>query len=162
MRCPNESRRGRTDRNIHENPKWRSRGYIPHFDTANAVQSLTFRLADSLPKHVIQIEYEKLDELTTKERIERQKRLEVYLDAGYGECYLRRPAIATLVENALHHFDGERYHLLAWVVMPNHVHAVIKTNSVSLDKILHSWKSFTALGANRHLGRQGTFWPPKQ
>jgi putative DNA methylase len=65
---------------------------------------------------------------------ELRRRVEEYLDAGHGECWLRRPAVATLVEDALRHFDGERYRLLAW------------------------WKSFTSKKANRLLGRTGEFW----
>jgi len=82
------------------------------------------------------------------------------LDSGAGECWLARPFIAKLVQNALLHFEGQRYELLAWCVMPNHVHSVLKpANNWSLEKILHSWKSFTASEANRFLERKGeTFW----
>lgn len=86
--------------------------------------------------------------------------------------------MATLVENSLLHFDGDRYRLLAWCIMPNHVHVLIETITInglpgsagipagktsqhsphSLSKIIHSWKSFTATEANRILGRTGPFW----
>jgi putative DNA methylase len=90
---------------------------------------------------------------------ELRRRVEEYLDAGHGECWLRRPAVATLVEDALRHFDGERYRLLAWCVMPNHVHALIETrDGFPLADVLHSWKSFTSKKANRLLGRTGEFW----
>jgi type I restriction enzyme R subunit len=44
------------------------------------------------------------------------------LDAGHGACVLRQPDLATIVGNSLRHFDGERYLMLDFVVMPNHVH----------------------------------------
>jgi REP element-mobilizing transposase RayT len=90
---------------------------------------------------------------------ELRRRIEEYLDAGHGECWLRRPEIAGLVEDTLLIFDPERYRLLAWCVMPNHVHALIETKAGwPLDRILHSWKSFTSSKANHRLQRRGDFW----
>ncbi|HEV2425529.1 MAG TPA: transposase [Terriglobia bacterium] len=67
--------------------------------------------------------------------------------------------MARLVENALFFFDAARYHLHAWVVMPNHVHVLFTPEvGYTLSVILHSWKSFTASQANRLLGRYGRFW----
>jgi REP element-mobilizing transposase RayT len=72
---------------------------------------------------------------------------------------MRDQRVARLVAGALTHFDGERYGLLAWCVMPNHVHAVFRPlEGFALSAILHSWKSFTASAANRVLGRKGEFW----
>src|SRR5947209_16166745 len=48
------------------------------------------------------------------------------LDQGRGECWLRRIDIASVVQDALLHFDGHRYRLLAWCIMPNHVHVVVE------------------------------------
>lgn len=88
-----------------------------------------------------------------------RQRIEQYLDAGHGKCWLRQAEIAQLVEGALLIFDGERYRLLAWCVMPNHVHVLVETGKGwSLDTLLHSWKSYTAKEANRLLRRQGEFW----
>ena len=64
-----------------------------------------------------------------------------------------------MVSDALWHFDGERYRLHAWCVMPNHVHVVVTPLAGrTLSSIVHSWKSFTATEANQHLGRRGSFW----
>ena len=91
--------------------------------------------------------------------IELRKRIARYEDEGHGECWLREPAIGRLVEDALLKFDGQRYRLLAWCVMPNHVHVMIETlKGFTLSGVLHSWKSFTANEANRMLGRKGEFW----
>lgn len=135
---------------------WRSRGYLPHFDQTGYLQMMTFRLADSLPASVLAGLDEELKE---KPSARRQQRLEAWLDAGHGACYLRDPRVARLVEAALLHFDGVRYHLLAWVIMPNHAHALIETApGYPLAGVVHSWKSFSAHAANQILGQSGVFW----
>lgn len=97
-----------------------------------------------------------------KRKVEREKRVAAWLDRGEGECHLRDRRIAELVENTLLYFDGERYRLLAWCVMPNHVHAMIETTSGHpLERVIHSWKSYTAKEANRILRRRATFWQPE-
>jgi REP element-mobilizing transposase RayT len=143
---------------------WYSRNYLPHFDEPGYVQSITFRLADAVPAEVVAawkaaLKLRGTVPATDPRSIELRRRLERYEDAGHGACWLGDERIAAIVENALLHFDGERYHLLAWCVMPNHVHVLIETKSgVLLDGIVHSWKSFTANEANRLLGRKGAFW----
>ena len=70
-------------------------------------------------------------------------RLDSYLDAGYGTCILRK--YAAVVGDAIRHFDGVRYELHAWCVMPNHVHVLFHLAiGRDLNRILHSWKSYTA------------------
>ena len=139
---------------------WHSRGYLPHLDAGEIVQMVTFRLADSFPHQMLALWADELahlprDEVTT----EQYRRIERYIDRGAGEAWLRDERIASLVQDALLYFDGERYHLHAWVVMPNHVHALVTTaDSHGLPGIVHSWKSYTANRANRLLKRQGDFW----
>jgi REP element-mobilizing transposase RayT len=90
---------------------------------------------------------------------ERRKRIERALDSGHGSSALAQPAIGEIVENALLCFDASRYRLHAWVVMPNHVHAMVTPiGAETLSAIVHSWKSFTAKKANAMLGRKGAFW----
>lgn len=149
------------------------RGYLPHFKREEGTYFVTFRLAGTLPQSVLeQIEAERIEDknkanngnTTSKDArhsdsLESDK-IEAFLDSGYGECWLKRNDIGKLVADALCHFDGERYKLHAWVVMPNHVHAVLTPKgSHTLSSILHSWKSFTANEANSILGREGkSFW----
>jgi len=135
---------------------WYSRGYIPHFDQPGLIQAITFRLSDSLPLER-RAEWEAW--LDVDADAKRRTRLQLYLDRGLGACWLRDPRIARIVEGALLFADGDRYRLLAWVVMPNHVHALIETlPGGALDKIVHSWKSYTANIANHLLHREGAFW----
>jgi len=143
---------------------WYSRGYLPHFDEPGLVQSINYRLHDSVPHAVI--DRWKL-ELGLKGRTpasdprqgELRKRLEKYEDRGYGCCHLRRGDVATVVQDNLLHFDGQRYLLLAWCVIPNHVHLLIETMlGYPVQEVVHSWKSFTATIINRMVGAHGTLW----
>ena len=143
------------------------------------IQSIVFRFGDSMPAGVVEKWKNELDLLTGKSRqeaglpgasrqnagvpgkqaVELRRRIEAYLDAGHGKCWLNRPDIARLVERALFHFDGQRYLLLAWCIMPNHVHVLFQLfPGVELESVLHSWKSFTAKKVNCLLGLEGTFW----
>lgn len=135
---------------------WHSRGYLPHCDTPGLFQSLTFRLADSLPANALDCL-----QLEAGGEVEKHRKVDALLDAGHGACWLKQSAIADIVEDALLHWDGQRYRLLAWCVMPNHVHVLIETREGSpLPGVLHSWKSFTAKLINQRLGRIGTVWMP--
>jgi len=96
--------------------------------------------------------------LRIEEHRERRRKLEEYLDRGLGECWLHRPAIAALAENALRFFDGQRYGLGAWVIMPNHLHALVDVWDAPLSELMKSWKSFIAREANKIIGRRGEFW----
>lgn len=139
---------------------WHDRGYLPHFDGGQIAQTVTFRLADSLPKKVLARWEVELSQLKIREAdIERRKRIEDYLDKGMGSAWMKQPPVARVVENALLYFDGARYKMPAWVVMPNHVHALlIPLETFLLEDTVHSWKSFTANEANRFLKRTGEFW----
>jgi REP element-mobilizing transposase RayT len=157
-----------------ENVSLRGRGYLPHWELEGATYFVTFRLADSLPKSVLDaFEFERQDVIKTAEQQGRKltrseqmrldelysERIEAALDAGTGACHLAKPGIAEIVAGALRHFDGRRYNLLAWCVMPNHIHAVFQPlHGHALADILHSWKSFTAKEANKVLQAKGQFW----
>lgn len=145
---------------------WFYRGYLPHFDNEEVIQFITFRLFDSVPENVIQqwkVELDWHEEIKadSTEAFELRNRIETYADAGHGQCFLKDERIAILVENALLHFDRQRYELFEWCIIPNHVHLLCKTYPEwNLDHIIHSWKSFTAHKANKILNRTGPFWMP--
>lgn len=102
-------------------------------------------------------------QLTDEER-ERLNRLcseqvDSLLANCHGACLVRQDAAASIVVENLKHFDGQRYDLLAWCVMPNHVHVLATPHDGwPLEKLLHSWKQFTAKRINALLGRTGTLW----
>jgi len=139
---------------------WHGRGYLPHFDGGEVIQFITFHLADSLPVSLIEQWQEQLkNDPENSFEHELYIRIEKYLDAGYGSCYLGDERIALLVRDSLLFFDDQKYNLHSWIVMPNHVHFLIKPLSDnSLSEILHSIKSYTSTMANRKLRRKGAFW----
>jgi|AraplaMF_Cvi_mMS_1032046.scaffolds.fasta_scaffold39674_2 REP element-mobilizing transposase RayT len=129
---------------------WHSRGYLPHFDSQDVVQFVTYRLSDSLP-------LEALERIRLSDRPETLR--DELLDRGWGACWLRQAPVAEIVEQSFFAFDGDRYRLHAWTIMPNHVHVLFGVRSeVTLSDIVASWKKFTARQANRLLGRTGPFW----
>ena len=129
---------------------WYTRGYLPHYDTPYRLQFITYRLADSLPKKLLDsLEVELLHLPEDQRDPHRKKRIEEWLDSGIGCCALAHPAVASYVQNAWFHFHGERYRLHAWCIMPNHVHVLIEPLT-NLATIVHGWKSFTARWALRN------------
>ena len=151
----------------------RGRGYLPHWEMEGATYSVTIRLGDSLPHDLREkIDFERKDIVKTAQQLGRDlteqeknrlaelhRRFDEALDAGYGSCCLAQPDVAEVVYNALLHFNGERYNMVAACVMPNHAHAVFSpAHGFELNNILHSWKSFTSNEANKILGRKGQFW----
>ena len=134
-------------------PGWHSRGYLPHCDADGLIQHATFHLADSLPESALdQLERSIAEMQDDEQKLRRRERYQSLLDAGHGSCALRTPEAARIVEGALLHFDGERYRLLAWVIMPNHVHVLVEPlQGISVARLVQSWKSFTARRINRLL-----------
>lgn len=127
---------------------WHERGYLPHRDEPGLTQFVTFHLADSFPA-ALRSEWEAL--LQVEDDRERRNQLEAYLDRGRGECYLRRPEIAKLVEDAFRFHHRQWYELLAWVIMPNHVHLLITVGETPLSKIVKELKRYTSREANKLL-----------
>jgi 1-hydroxy-2-methyl-2-(E)-butenyl 4-diphosphate synthase len=156
--------------------------FLPHWRLNSGTYAITFRLADSLPKVVIEHYREardlilkkieilskldssrsQIDQLTSLREELRQTELltiEIALNQGHGSCLLKDDQNAKLVADTLHHFNGTRYDLLAWCIMPNHVHVLVKlAQNEELEKILHSWKSFTSHEINKRNGTTGSIW----
>jgi REP element-mobilizing transposase RayT len=151
----------------------RQRGRLPHWEKDAGLYFVTFRLADSLPKSVLERIEERHRILESARRAGANlspgqkvlvaefspKKLEQYFDRGVGACSLNDPKIGDLVANALNFWHGKRYRLIAWCVMPNHVHVIFRLfPAQELAEVIRSWKLFTARKANRILGRTGAFW----
>lgn len=151
---------------------------LPHWRQDRVTYFVTFRLADSLPieklrawreEREIWLRVHGLSDVPAVASLSEEKQREfhqrfagqinAWLDAGYGSCQLRDPSIARVVGDALQFFDGQRYELDVWVVMPNHVHVLIAPFAAyPLGKIVQSWKSFTARQINAQIGAQGSLW----
>ena len=129
------------------------RGVLPHLNKPGCTYFVTFCLFDVA--RVRANERKRILEGEDAAEIAAQ----TDLDPTSGVCLLRDPDLAAVVENALLHFQGERYALSAWCVMPNHAHAVV-TPFVehALSDVLQTWKSYSAHEINRRLNRKGKVW----
>lgn len=134
---------------------WNERGYVPHRDEPGLTQFVTFRLADGFPAE-LQSEWEML--LKIEDDRERRTQLEAWLDLGHGVCHLREAGVAQLVAEQLRKFDGTRYRLLAWTIMPNHVHVLFEVSEVPMAKVVQQWKGASARAVNALLGLQTPLW----
>ena len=143
----------------------RSRGYLPHWELDGGTYFVTFHTADALPRQFVSALQEELRILrrasTRKDpqqfhdlRQAFEHRLDGALDRGEGTRPMGDPARAAVVARALQFFNGSRYDLLSWCVMPNHVHALLTmVPGHRLSTTVHSWKSYTA-----HRFDAGNFW----
>lgn len=156
---------------------------LPHWAQDGAVAFITWRTHDSMPRGVLEswraernrwLVARGIDPTLPgwKARVQALRSAEVSefhehftarwhreLDKGHGACQLRRPELAQVVANSLRHFDGERYELLDFVIMPNHVHllATFPDKATMLAQCT-SWKHFTGTLINRHLQTHGRLW----
>ena len=138
-------------------PGWHSRGYLPHFDSPGALQHVTYHLADSISQDAVERLHSEIVFLPDSQLdAERRERLEAWIDSGHGSCTLRDPVAAGIVQASFLNFDTQRYRLLAWVVMPNHVHVLIEPiHGWTVGKIVATWKKFAARLINEHLTARG-------
>jgi putative transposase len=143
------------------------RGYLPHWDFADSVQAINFRLGDSLPSDVVAEWRRELKAwlkspdtaMSLKGQAELHRRIARYEDAGHGSCVLAKPELARIVQESLLEGHGIAYKLIAWCIMPNHVHAVIRLlDETSLGVIVKRWKAGAAIRINRELNRSGSLW----
>jgi REP element-mobilizing transposase RayT len=158
-------------------------GNLPHWFQPGATYFVTFRTADSIPKAVSDLWHRRRRDWLQRHGIppanpawrSELDRLPLHLvrefhdtfstefltslDAGHGECVLRNVVCREIVAKALRHFDGTRYHLGDFVIMPNHVHLLVGLIGDSdIEKVCYSWKKFTAIEINRLLRLGGEFW----
>jgi len=147
---------------------------LPHWTREGGIYAVTFRLGDSLPAGVLEQYVSEREEIVRRANAMQRPlavyelgrlrelhsdRIEQFLDQGQGECIFRSHQCARIARDAIVHFDGERYVLFAWCIMPNHVHAVLRPRCEhSLSSVLHSWKSFSSKAIGKLLNREGTLW----
>lgn len=160
---------------------------LPHWRQDNATYFITFRLGDSIPQSVFdQWEYEKclwlsargIQTTNTDENVRHkseqlpdaeQRRFHkhfnrlfhIKLDECRGACHLNRPTCRAIIHDKLLEQDGTSYHLGDFVLMPNHVHLLMRLDSSSeLEWILKKIKGATSRLCNQTLGQSGRFWQP--
>jgi putative transposase len=134
---------------IKEKPGWHDRGYLPHFDANTLVQHVVFRTVGALPKHVV--EQAKLAPPDLQRSL-----IDEALDHSLQGNIFSDHVCADIMQKALRYFDGDRYDLQAWCVMPNHVHVLLVTDpNVLMGRIVKSWKYSVAWRINKLQGTQG-------
>jgi len=139
---------------------WYTTRRIPHFDAAHTFQFISFRLSDSLPPTVLSDMKAEADMRSTSEKSTAPRTsMEAFLDRGYGCCLLAEPEMAAQLGQAFNYYDGRRYELIAWCVMPNHVHILIKPMT-SLSRIVQGWKTWSARWAYQDAQRLHLQMPP--
>jgi REP element-mobilizing transposase RayT len=148
-----------------------TRHNLPHWQQIAATYFVTFRLADSLPTALLRawmLEREawlrartsplSMQDEATYHRLF-SSRIDGWLDAGHGACALRQEEARAVVCEALRFFDGERYVLWAWVVMPNHVHVCFSlAPGWAIERVVFTWKRRSAGEINRLRGQGGAVW----
>jgi REP element-mobilizing transposase RayT len=157
-------------------------GNLPHWYQPGVTYFVTFRTEDSVPQSLIKTWFARRNKCLSqhgidarskdwRRQLERLPQVEQqfhplftraffeYLDRGHGACDLRNPELAEIVPDSLRHFNGSRYQLGDFVVMPNHVHLIVcLMNGTEIEAQCESWKHFTATRINKLLSRTGRFW----
>lgn len=175
---------------------------LPHYHPEGAAFFITTRLAGTIPKNIynkIKSEFEiKLEKVSSyqDEKFKRQKYAELQkykfakyeriLDScKYGHKWLGDEVVANVVKKALHYRDKNLYNLIAYTIMPNHIHIIFKPiveqkatfaqfineEEISdsqdgqvgkslyiVTKIMQDLKKYTAGRANKIMKRTGKFW----
>ena len=144
---------------------------LPHWNQNDCVQFVTFRLADSLPQAKL-IEYKQIkDEWLANhpkpwnEAAQEEYnntigyKIDKWLNAGYGSCMLKDEKVRKIVEDSILHFNGEKYNIHAYVIMPNHVHVLLSpVGDNQVQTIVGGWKTFSAHEINKMLNQTGSVW----
>ncbi len=156
---------------------------LPHWAQDDRVVFITWRMQDSLPVELLSAWRSKrslwlrdrgLDPESPdwKKHLQKLPLAEIaefhatftearhrFLDQGYGSCALRDPACAAIVRDSLLHFEGDRYQMHGFVIMPNHVHLLVTfPDRQAILEQCESWKRFTSTRLNRLLNKTGRFW----
>ena len=144
---------------------------LPHWNQVGCVQFVTFRLADSLPQSKL-LEYKEMkirwecenpkpwDEQTQQRYNDTfTPTVDKWIDAGYGSCMLKDSKVRDSLSNVMMHFDGERYTVHAYVIMPNHVHALLTPMpGNTIQKIVGSWKQYATNEFKKYMDIKGSVW----
>jgi REP element-mobilizing transposase RayT len=143
--------------------------HLPHVSQHGCIYFVNIRLADSIPAERLTAWTAERDAwlkmnppphtLEQERHLKRiySARIERYLDTGKGECLLARKPAQDAVERTLQHDDGQKYLLGEYVIMPNHVHALVQTDC-DIEELCKQWLRVSAHRVNNAIGRRGGVW----
>ncbi|HEV3144087.1 MAG TPA: hypothetical protein VGZ47_09410 [Gemmataceae bacterium] len=159
------------------------RRHLPHWDMPGAAYFVTTCLDGSIPAQgqLELVQYRKeLQQRPRSKSVTEQEwasrlwklafvRVEEWLDLRSANRILEKPELASIVVDAMLHFAGERYDLLAYMVMPSHIHWLFQplpkwVESLPNDpitpreRITYSMNRYSATRCNRLLSLKGPFW----
>jgi len=147
------------------------RRHLPHWRQEGATYAVTFRQADSIPQAQLQalkrwrvIWEEQHPEPRTETEWkgfvqEISSRTERWMDEGYGSCAFRESRFSEMMSNSLLHFQDQHHFTSCFVVMPNHIHAVIRPRpNFELEGCLKRIKRYVSRQVNKALHQEGAFW----
>ena len=145
-----------------------TQGHLPHWSQEAKLYAVTFRLNDSLPHHVIErclLDFETRTDNTDNAAYEYARKAFIHrkimdsLDQGHGECLLRSEEVRQIVIASFRYIHLHQARVHAFVIMPNHVHAVVETlDGITIQQVMHSLKRYTARQINALLHRTGRVW----
>jgi len=120
-------------------PFTKHKGNLPHWSKENAIYAVTFRLTNSIPRKTLTQHKKTTKDLQEKVQLARESgnlsflkdaqkqlqehyesHLESALNQNEGNVWLKDDQMAKIVSDAIQHFNGDRYELYAWCIMPNH------------------------------------------
>lgn len=156
----------------------RTRQNLPHWRQKGVTYFVTSRLGDAMPSRIVKQWKREGEEWLKKHGITSTSEIPTllppkkrefhrifttkwhdWLDAGHGACWLKNCGISEIVAREFKRGQREKYHLDAWVLMPNHFHVLVEPiGEHSLSRVLQRWKGASARKANLALGRSGNFW----
>lgn len=144
----------------------------PHLHQELTACFVTFRLKDSIPEEKYKKYFATINNnikhgnFTGTEfdflSFDSNRYEQKFLDMGHGNCILKNPYIKDIVRDSLMHFDGIKYDIHSFVIMPNHVHILFSCREgFNIQNIIRAWKSFTAFTINKRNKTRGSIWDNK-
>jgi REP element-mobilizing transposase RayT len=136
----------------------RSRGFspenkyrhLPHMDIKDHYQFITFRTQDSVDSYLRKLAGQNLP------NSKQQLAIDKYLDQSQNGAYLTDDVLLFL-SAYLRLKDAVLYELIAFCIMPNHVHLLIRPLD-KLARIMRLLKGGSAKIINEMMRRKGRFW----
>jgi putative transposase len=153
---------------------------LPHMFDIRKPVFITYRLKFTLPAVVMkELNQRKTEWLNLNQKLdaESKKQRIKHREATFFDWYdkliaqssetpqiLHQREITDIITESFRYFDNQHYTLMAYCVMPNHVHVLIHPllqesgEIYSCPHITYTWKRYSANQINRVLKRSGSLW----